>query len=175
MSTHASDPVGAPDIEKTVWRIDPERSSVEFHPKAFYGIGTVKGRFSRYHGTLDLAGEPAIELTIEADSLDTKNERRDKHLRSMDFFGVEQHPYLRFVSESAALEGEQLEVRGRLHARGASMPLDIDATLRRAGDELEIEAVTVADYRQLGMTWNFMGLLRPPSKLLVRGRLVRDA
>ena len=78
MSTQASDSVGAPDIENTVWRIDPERSSVEFHSKAFYGIGTVKGHFSRYQGTLHLTGEPAIELTIEADSLDTKHKQRDK-------------------------------------------------------------------------------------------------
>ena len=79
------------------------------------------------------------------------------------------------MSESATLEGERLKVRGLLHARGAGMPLDIDATLRRAGDELEVEAVTLADHRRLGMTWNFMGMLRPPIKLIVRGRLVRDA
>ena len=79
------------------------------------------------------------------------------------------------MSESAAVVGERLEVRGVLHARGAGLPLDIDATLRRAGDELEVEAVTLADHRQLGMTWNFMGTLRPPIELIVRGRLVRDA
>jgi polyisoprenoid-binding protein YceI len=79
------------------------------------------------------------------------------------------------VSESAALEGERLSVRGRLHARGASMPLDIDATLRRAGNELEIEAVTVADHHQLGMTWNPLAVLRTPSKLIVKGRLVDGA
>ena len=82
---------------------------------------------------------------------------------------------MRFASESATLEGERLSVRGLLHARGAGMPLDIDATLRRAGDEIEFEAVTLADHRRLGMTWNFMGMLRPPVKLIVRGRLVRDA
>ena len=175
MSTHAADPVGAPSIDKTIWRIDPDRSSVEFKAPTLWGIATVKGRFSRYQGALDLSGEPSIELTIEADSLDTKNDRRDKHLRSPDFFGVEQHPYVRFVSESATLEGERLKVRGLLHARGASTPLDIDATLRRAGDELEIEAVTVADHQQLGMTWNLLAMLRTPSKLIVRGRLVRAA
>ena len=175
MTTHAPGSVGAPDIEKTAWRIDPDRSSVEFHAPAVWGIGTVKGRFSRYQGALHLSGKPAIELTIDADSLDTRNKRRDKHLRSPDFFGVEQHPYVRFVSESAALEGERLKVRGVLHARGAGMPLEIDATVRRAGDELEVEAITLADHHELGMTWNFMGMLRPPIKLIVRGRLVRDA
>jgi hypothetical protein len=55
------------------------------------------------------------------------------------------------------------------------MPLDIDATLRRTGDELEVEAVTVADHHRLGMTWNLMGMIRTPSELIVKGRLVRDA
>jgi polyisoprenoid-binding protein YceI len=175
MSTHAAGAAGALSIEKTIWRIDPDRSSVEFHVKAMWGIVTVKGGFSRYHGTLHLSGDPAIELTIEADSLDTKNKRRDTHLRSPDFFDVEQHPYVRFVSDSAALEGERLSVHGELHARGTSMPLDIDATLRRAGDELELEAVTIADHRRLGMTWDVLGTLRGPCKLIVKGRLVRDA
>jgi polyisoprenoid-binding protein YceI len=175
MSTHATDSVGAPSIEKTPWRLDPERSSVEFNARAVWGIVTVKGRFSRFQGTLDFSSTPAIELTIEADSLDTRNEKRDTHLRSPDFFGVEQHPYVRFVSERVALEGERLEVRGFLHARGASMPLDIGATLRRTGDELEVEAVTVADHHRLGMTWNLMGMIRTPSELIVKGRLVRDA
>jgi polyisoprenoid-binding protein YceI len=175
MSTHAADSVGAPSIEKTSWRLDPDRSRVEFHARALWGIATVKGRFSRFQGTLDLSGRPAIELTIESDSLDTRNKRRDKHLRSPDFFGAEQHPYVRFVSDSAALDGERLEVRGLLHARGASMPLEIDATLRRAGDELEVEAVTAADHHQLGMTWNLIGAVGTPTTLIVRGRLVRDA
>ena len=171
MSTHTADPVG---IEKTTWRIDPDRSSVEFDVKAMWGIVTVKGEFSRYQGTLRLSGEPAVELTIEAASLSTRNTKRDGHLRSPDFFGVEQHPYVRFVSDSATLEGERLEVRGRLHARGASMPLDIGATLRRFGAELEVEAFTVADHRDLGMTWNALGMIGTPSTLIVRGRLVRD-
>jgi len=174
MNTHTTSSVGARSIEKTIWRIDPDRSTVEFNVKTFWGIATVRGAFSRYQGTLDLSGEPAVKLTIEADSLDTRNKRRDKHLRSPDFFGAEEHPYVRFESESAALEGERLSVRGRLHAGGASMPLDIDATLRRAGNELEVDAVTDADQHQLGMTLKLMGTLGTPSRLVVKGRLVRD-
>src|SRR4051794_9034330 len=121
MTTQADNLVGTPTIGTTRWRIDPARSSVEFHVKGFWGMATIKGRFSRYHGTLDLAAEPAIELTIEADSLDTANAKRDMHLRSPDFFDAEKHPYLRFVSDSATLDGERLHVRGRLHARGRSI------------------------------------------------------
>ena len=53
------------------------------------------------------------------------------------------------------------------------MPLAVDATLRRVGDELEVEATTLADHRQLRMTWSPLGILRAPSTLMVRGRLIR--
>jgi polyisoprenoid-binding protein YceI len=166
------------NIETTRWRIDPARSSIEFHVKMLWGAMTVTGRFGQYEGTLDLSADPAIELTIDAASLDTGNAKRDAHLRSPDFFGVEEHPDLRYVSEAATLEGDRLVARGRLHARGGTLPLSIEATPRPAGDELEIEAVTVVDYRQIGMTWGGtwtrLGLLRTPGRLVVKGRLVRD-
>ena len=54
------------------------------------------------------------------------------------------------------------------------MPLELDATLRRVGDELEVEAATYADHHQLGMTWK-LGMPLSPSKLMVKERLVRDA
>ena len=55
------------------WRLDPARSSVEFHVRHFYGLMTVKGRFDRYQGSLDLSARPAVELVIDADSLDTRS------------------------------------------------------------------------------------------------------
>jgi polyisoprenoid-binding protein YceI len=171
MSTHL---VGAPNIETTRWRIDPARSSVEFRAKV-WGLPAVKGRFSRYRGTLDLSGEPAIELTIETESVDTNHKKRDAHLRSPDFFGAAQHPHVRFVSESATVDGDRLKVHGRLHAGGSSVPLELDALLRRVGDELEVEAATHADHHRLGMTWNKLGMLRTPSQLTLKGRLVQDA
>jgi polyisoprenoid-binding protein YceI len=175
MSTHSAEPLGRATIDTTRWQIDPARSSVEFHVKHFWGMMTVKGRFSRYHGTLDLSAQPAIELTIEADSMDTAHEKRDAHLRSVDFFDAEKHPYVRFVSESATLGGERLHIRGRLHARGSSIPLELDATLRRVGDDLAVEALTAAEHRQLGMTWNKLSMIGTVSRLMVTGRLVRDA
>ena len=114
-----------------------------------------------------------MELTIQAASLDTKMAKRDKHLRSGDFFDVEQHPQVRFVSETAELHGDTLTVHGQLHAAGRQLPLALDATLREIDGELEIEAVTHADHRDLGMTWSPLGILRAPSTLIVRGRLVR--
>ena len=174
MSTHAADPVGTHDTETTRWRIDAARSSVEFHARTLPGFPAVKGRFDRYRGTLDLSAQPAIELTVETSSLDTGNQKRDAHLRSPAFFDAEQHPHVRFVSESAKLNGDRLRIHGCLHAAGKALPLQLVATVRRVGDGLEVEASTDADHRQLGMTWKF-GMPLSPSRLMFTGCLVRDA
>ena len=175
MSTTTPQPTGLQSIEKAHWRIDPTRSQVEFRTPTFWGMMTVKGRFERYDGTLDLRQEPAIELTIEAASLNTNNNMRDKHLRSSDFFDVENHPQVRFVSDSATLDGERLTVSGRLYAAGTSVPLDVDARLRPADGELEVEAIASADQFELGMSHGMRGMIRTPCELTVRGRLVSAA
>jgi polyisoprenoid-binding protein YceI len=162
------------ELASGAWRLDPARSSVEFHVPHFWGLITVKGRFERYEGTLDLQSQPAVQLTIEADSLDTGNRKRDQHLRSADFFDAERHPQVRFVSETAVLTGDRLKVSGRLHAAGKSIPLELDAAVRTVEGDAEIEAVAHAPHRDLGMTWSPLGMARPISKLIVKGRLHRE-
>jgi polyisoprenoid-binding protein YceI len=161
--------------EETRWRIDPTRSRVEFRTPTFWGLMTVKGQFERYDGALDLRREPAIELTIEADSVNTNNEMRDKHLRSGDFFDVANEPEVRFVSDRVTLDGEKLTVSGKLYAAGKSIPLDVDATLRPVDGELEVDATASADQSGLAMSHGMLGMIRPPSELIVRGRLVGAA
>ena len=174
MSTTTPQTNDKPAPEKTRWRIDPARSQVEFRTPTFWGLMTVKGQFERYDGTLDLRREPAIELTIEAGSLNTKNNMRDKHLRSGDFFDVANEPEVRFVSDRATLDGEKLTVSGKLYAAGKSIPLDVDATLRPVDGELEVDGTASADQFGLAMSHGMLGMIRPPSELIVRGRLVRD-
>jgi polyisoprenoid-binding protein YceI len=174
MSTTTPQPTDVHSIETTRWRIDPTRSRIEFRTPTFWGLITVKGRFEHYHGTLDLRHEPAVELTIDASSLDTNNHKRDQHLRGADFFDVDNHPQVRFGSDSVTLDGERLTVSGRLYAAGTSTPLNLDAVLRRAGDELEVNARTSADHRKLGMNHSPLGMIRTPSELIVHGWLVRD-
>src|SRR3954464_13441206 len=166
-------PAAAARLADGSWRLDPARSSVAFGVRHFYGLMTVKGEFADYDGTLDLGATPAVVLRIQATILDTKHAKRDEHLRSKDFFDAERHPQVRFVSERAAFDGDTLRVHGQLHAAGRQIPLELDATVREIDGELEIEAVTEADHRELGMTWSPLGILRAPSKLIVRGRLVR--
>ena len=161
------------ELASGAWRLDPARSSIEFRVPHFWGLITVKGRFERYDGTLDLQSQPAVELTIEADSLDTGNRKRDQHLRSADFFDAESHRQVRFVSETAVLNGDTLKVSGRLHAAGKSIPLELDATVGTVDGDLQIEAITHAAHRELGMTWSPLGMARPISTLIVTGRLHR--
>lgn len=154
------------------WRLDPQRSRVEFQARNFWGLTTVRGHFDDYDGRLDLSAEPAIELTIDAASLNTGNAKRDRHLRSGDFFDAENHPRMRFISDSVALQDDWLMVRGSLFVRDRSIVLDLAARIRPTRGGLEIEATTEAPHRELGMTWNLLGTIPGRSQLLVSGYLV---
>ncbi len=174
MSSDAAAAVGdAAGLAAGGWKLDPARSSVEFRVRSLYGLVTVKGRFDRFRGALDLAARPAIELVVEADSVDTKNRKRDEHLRSAHFFDAVDHPQVRFAADVATLAGGTLVAKGVLQAAGGQVPLDLTASVRPVGDGFEIEARTAVDQRRLGMTWSPLGMVRAPSKLVVRGRLVR--
>jgi polyisoprenoid-binding protein YceI len=154
------------------WRLDPRRSSVEFRVGGFWGLARIKGHFDDYRGQLDLSAEPAIELTIDAASVDTGNDKRDEHLRSGDFFDAENHPRVQFLSQSVQPQGDTLKVHGRLSARDRSIPVDLDARVREVDGELEIEAATTVPHRELGMTWSPLRIIGPRSKLSVKAHLI---
>ena len=155
------------------WTLDPARSTVEFSVRHFWGLITVTGHFDRFDGTYTVKPDSRqIELTIDADSLDTDRKPRDKHLREGDFFDVAEHPQTRFTSTRVVDVGDgTLHVSGELEAAGKTVPLNFDATVREIGDEREIEATTAVDHRLLDMTWSPLGAMRSPSTLHVKARL----
>jgi polyisoprenoid-binding protein YceI len=157
------------------WTVDPARSTVEFRVRTFWGLSTVSGHFDHFDGFYTIGADgPEVELTIDADSLDTGNKSRDKHLRSADFFSVAEHPQVRYTATRIVDAGNgTLNVTGELEAAGQTIPLTLPATSREDGDELEIEATTVVDQRQLGMTHSPLGMLRSPSTLHVKARLTQ--
>jgi polyisoprenoid-binding protein YceI len=155
------------------WLVDPARSTVEFRVGNWWGLTTVVGHFSRFDGSYTVGpGGPAIELIIDAESLETGNRRRNKHLRSSDFFDVESHPHVRFTADDIT-DGDEgtLHARGELEAAGRKARLLLDAAVREFGDELEVEATSLVDQRLLGMTFSPLGALRSPSTLHVKARL----
>jgi polyisoprenoid-binding protein YceI len=157
----------------TRWTIDPDESFVEFAVKTFWGVTTVRGRFDRFDGTYEVGPRgTTIELTIDADSLDTGNGTRDKHLHSADFFGIAEHPKVRFTSTRVHdVNGGILHVVGRLEAAGNVVLLEFPATLRAVGDGLEVEATTTVDQSQLGMSSGRLGMIRRPATLHVKAHL----
>ena len=158
----------------THWHIDPERSSIEFEVPHLWGLHTVHGCFHRFIGILDLQEQPTVALAVDAGSVDTAIKRRDDHLRSGDFLDAAQHPQIRFASERVTADGGRLTVSGVLEIRGTVVPVDVDATVRCVGDELEIDATASIDQRALGITHNPLRMTGHPTRVAVRGRLVAD-
>jgi polyisoprenoid-binding protein YceI len=158
------------------WTADPSRTTVEFAVEHFWGLHTVRGRFRRFDGAyvVGVAG-PEIELTIDAASVDTGIPARDRHLRSADFFDVDEHPQVRFTSTRVTGIGDgQVRVSGELETAGTSVPLVFDASVRLIGGELELEATTTVDQRRFGMRQGPFRNVRPLTTLHVKTRLVRE-
>lgn len=159
------------------WSLDRDGSSVGFTVKTMWGLIPVRGRFDRFAGSYEVGRNgTTIELTIAADSVDTGNAKRDEHLRSSDFFDVDDHAQMRFRSTRVyALGDEMLHVVGNLEVAGIVEPLEFAATVQPAGDGLAVEATTTVDQRRFGMSSGVLGMIRRPATLHVEALLKRDA
>jgi polyisoprenoid-binding protein YceI len=158
----------------TRWTVDRDRTVVEFAVKTFWGLTTVRGRFDRFDGAYEVGPDGTkMELTVDADSIDTGNATRDRHLRSADFFGVADHPQVRFSSTRVGdARAGTVHVEGELEAGGKAAALEVGATVRQADDGLEVEATTTVDHRQLGMSSGLLGMIRRPATLHAKARLI---
>jgi polyisoprenoid-binding protein YceI len=163
-----------PPLTGTRWKIDAQASSVEFGVRRLPGLSTVHGRFARFDGELELPADGAgrAELVMEAASVETRNRRRDRHLRSADYFDCDRHPLVRF-SGTAVADAKHLDVVGELHAAGRSTELEMRAPVQVVDGRLHVAARTVVDARELGMSWSPVGKLRTPATLSVHACLRR--
>ena len=96
-------------------------------------VSKVRGAFNTFEGTLELAENPEdskVSVTIQAGSVDTRDENRDNHLRTNDFFDVENHPTWTFVSTAIKAEApNEWQVEGDLTIRGVTRSVTLDTTL----------------------------------------------
>lgn len=113
-----------------LWKIDPVHSEITFKVKHLV-ISTVTGRFDRFEATVESSTEDFSDARIrfEADvnSINTKNDQRDGHLKSPDFFDAAAHPSMTFVSTGVRkLSEHELEVTGDLTMRGVTKRVTLD-------------------------------------------------
>lgn len=156
----------------TRWFFEPGHTGAEFKARHMM-VTYVRGQLKNIHGFLefdpDMPEKARVETTIDATGVYTGEPTRDKHLRSADFFDVEQHPTWTFVGTSVAQLGPtQFEVTGDLTVRGVTCPVRMDVTYlgqwdtpwwegdqnlgprRRAG----FVATTRINRHDFGVSWN---------------------
>lgn len=113
------------------WKIDPSHSEINFKVKHLV-VSTVTGHFSKFDASIETNKEDFSDAKInfEADinSIDTRNEMRDEHLKSADFFDAEKHPKMTFVSKSVKkISDHEMKVIGDLTIRGFTKEITLDA------------------------------------------------
>lgn len=157
--------------------LDPAHSTVAFRHKTIWGLVTVKGTFASVsgEGKLDADGTARGVINVRAASVDTKNNKRDQHLRSDEFFGVERYPVIKF-DVLAAEQGTDGTVRidGLLTVRDVTHPQTITATV--AGTEpAGVTLVTQFDVDRaaFGITWNQAGMIRGVATISATLRFTR--
>jgi polyisoprenoid-binding protein YceI len=142
------------------WTLDPHRSAVQFQTKAMW-IQTVKGTLlvTEGSGTVDGDGQVSGHLVVDANTIDTKNKRRDEHLLGSDFFDVKNYPNMVFDVTGARLGASgQSTLKGNLSIRGVSRPVEFQAALRTEGDgAVTLDAQTEIDRSEWGLRWAKMG------------------
>lgn len=147
------------------WQIDPQHSAAQFAVRHM-GIATVRGEFHNVKGTvlLDEAdlSKSAVDVTIDAASVDTREPDRDKHLRSADFFDVEKFPVITFKSTRVEQTAPgKLKVTGDLTIRGVTKAVVLDleapsAPIKDPWGNLRTAASGTAriNRQDFGVKWN---------------------
>jgi polyisoprenoid-binding protein YceI len=146
------------------WTVDASHTSVGFSVRHMM-ITNVRGEFQKLSG--DVLHDPAkpelarISASIDVASLSTREEKRDAHLRSADFFDAEAHPAMTFESKRIQKRGDGLDVTGDLTIRGVTREVvlavdDITAEHTDPWGQRRIGASAKAKIRRsdYGMTWN---------------------
>lgn len=149
--------------EKSLYSLDPTHTTAEFVVRHLM-ITKVRGRFTKFDGKVELAPgsdlPSSISASIDATSIDTREEQRDAHLRSADFFDVENFPTLTF--ESTRIDGtpDEFVIDGKLTIHGVTRDVAFKGSFEgRAvdpwgGTRIGYSAHTTINRKDYGLTWN---------------------
>lgn len=149
--------------EPGTWVIDPAHSSIEAVARHMM-VSKVRGHFGSFSGAVEVAEEPTestVQVSIDAKTIDTNEEKRDQHLRSEDFLHADEYPQLEFESrEIEHLEGNRYRMVGDLTIRGETEPVELEVdyfgtdTDPFGSERALFQASTTLNREDWGITWN---------------------
>jgi len=146
------------------WNIDPTHSGVHFTVRHMV-ISKVRGSFDRYQGSIEFdPANPAaskVSVSIEAGSINTREPKRDEHLRSPDFFDAAQFPALTFTSTKVEkVSDAELRVTGDLTIHGVTRAVTLETEFAGGGkdpwgnERLGFSATASINRKDFGLNWN---------------------
>ena len=161
-----------------VWNIVPDRSAITFSVRNMWGLLNVRGRFTEFTGDGQLTGAGAVfgRLDIRAASLRTGIGRRDRHLRSADFFDVERFPEISVVVTAVhPTTGKTADLRASFTIKGVTAPLPLPATITELDDgSIQISGETKVDRSQFDLGWNKLGAIGATATAAAQAVFVRS-
>jgi polyisoprenoid-binding protein YceI len=145
------------------YSIDLSHSQVGFAIRHLM-VSKVHGRFDRFSGSVTIGEDPtesSVDVEIELASVDTRDEKRDAHLRSTDFFGVDEHPTMTFRSTSVRPgKGDAWTVEGDLSLNGVTRPIELSVTYEGSATSpwnttsIGFSATGKVNREDFGVNWN---------------------
>jgi polyisoprenoid-binding protein YceI len=145
------------------YELDPSHSHVGFSVRHLM-VSKTKGRFADVLATIVIAEDPlqsSVEVELPVASVDTRDETRDGHLRSADFFDAENHPNVRFRSTKVTPVGKgRWTVDGELTVRGVTLPVPLEVAFEGGARDpwgssrIGFTAHAEVDREAFGLTWN---------------------
>jgi polyisoprenoid-binding protein YceI len=145
-----------------VWTVDASHSEVGFVARHLM-VSKVRGRFTEYDATITIAPnvlDSKVEATVQLASLETKDDKRDGHLKSEDFFHVDEHPTMTFRSTGLRENGADFLLDGDLTIRGVTKPVTFDLEFNGVestpwgGQSAGFTAETEVNRKDWGLNWN---------------------
>ena len=158
------------------WTLDAARSEVRLRSRSMWGLAAVNGVFRDVSGdaTVTEAGAVSGTIAVRAASVDTKNKKRDEHLRSAEFFDVDRHPVITFSVDGVRPSGPGVAVTGELTVRGVTRPLYFDAQVSSFdGAEVWLDAQVTVDRSDFGLTWSPMRMASMDNTITIHAVLTR--
>jgi len=146
------------------WQIDPGHSEVSFVGRHF-GLTKVRGRFTGVDGAVVVADDPtdsSLQVTIDMRSVSSGDLSRDEHLRSADFFDVDNHPTADYRSTAIHLDGTSGMIDGELTIKGLTRPVRLrmdylgHATDPWGNERAVFSASSKINREDWGLTWNML-------------------